>query len=180
MNFCRILRVWDVVSVILCYYNIIWTRICCVLCIFPTLVEACKHEQTIWAHYLLQHATFEISIKWPRVNSCALCWVKSIVPLVISMTLYNTESLHLHSNNDISSQFQANIMPKRKRERISDPAKNKQSLPTCIIRVTSLSDHCRCTALSQVSDTLQQICEIRDKRGHTFPIVDSFLISYAI
>ena len=42
--------------------------------------------------------------------------------------------------------------------------KNKQSLPTCIIRVTSLSDHGRFTTRSQVSDTLQHICEIRDIR----------------
>ena len=57
-------------------------------------------------------------------------------------------------------------MPKRKRNRISDPTKNKQSLPTCIIRVTSLSDHGRFTTRSQVSDTLQHIglCEIRDIR----------------
>ena len=71
------------------------------------------------------------------------------------MTLNKTESLRLYSNNDISSQSQVNIMPKRKRDRISDPAKNKQSLPTCIIRVTSLSDHGRFTTRSQVSDTLQ-------------------------
>ena len=81
------------------------------------------------------------------------------------MTLNKTESLRLYSNNDISSQSQVNIMPKRKRDRISDPAKNMQSLPTCIIRVTSLSDHGRFTALSQFSDTLQHnICEIRDIR----------------
>ena len=55
--------------------------------------------------------------------------------------------------------------------------KNKQSLPTCIIRVTSLSDHGRFTTGSQVSDTLQHI--MRDTR-HTFPTVDWFLISYAI
>ena len=57
-------------------------------------------------------------------------------------------------------------MPKIKRDRISDPAKNKQSLPACITRVTSLSDHGHFTALSQVSDTLglQQICELRDVR----------------
>ena len=84
------------------------------------------------------------------------------MPLVISMTLYKTESLRLHSNNDISSQFQVNIM--QKKNVTGDPAKNKQYLPTCIIRVTSLSDHGRFTALSQVSDTLQQICEIRDIR----------------
>ena len=59
------------------------------------------------------------------------------MPPVISMTLNKTESLRLYSNNDISSQSQVNIMPKRKRDRISDPAKNKQSLPTFIIRVTS-------------------------------------------
>ena len=47
------------------------------------------------------------------------------MPLVISMTLYKTESLRLHSNNDISSQFQVNIMTKRKRDRISDPAKKQ-------------------------------------------------------
>ena len=98
------------------------------------------------------------------VNSCAFCGVKSIVPLVISMTLNKTESLRLYSNNDISSQSQVNIMPKRKRDRISDPAKNKQFLPTCIIRVTSLSDHGRFITRSQVSDTLQQICEIRNIR----------------
>ena len=80
------------------------------------------------------------------------------------MTLNKTESLRLHSNNDISSQSQVNIMPKRKRDRISDPVKNKQSLPTCIIRVMSLSDHGRFTTRSQVSDTLQHICEIRDIR----------------
>ena len=84
--------------------------------------------------------------------------------LVISMTLNKTESLRLQSNNDISSQSQVNIMPKRKRDRISDPVKNKQSLPTCIIRVTSLSDHGRFTTRSQPSDTLQHICEIRDIR----------------
>ena len=56
-------------------------------------------------------------------------------------------------------------MPKRKRDRISDPQKIKQSLSTCIIRVTSLSDHGRFTTRSQVSDTLQHIlCEIRDIR----------------
>ena len=71
------------------------------------------------------------------------------MPPVISMTLNKTESLRLYSNNDISSQSQVNIMPKRKRDRISDPAKNKQSLPTCIIRVTSLSDHGRFTTRSQ-------------------------------
>ena len=86
------------------------------------------------------------------------------MPPVISMTLNKTESLRLYSNNDISYQSQVNIMPKRKRDRISDPAKNKQSLPTCIIRVTSLSDHGRFTTRSQVSDTLQHICEIRDIR----------------
>ena len=56
-------------------------------------------------------------------NSCTFCGVESTVPLVISMTLNKTESLRLHSNNDISSQFRVNIMPKRKRDRISDPAK---------------------------------------------------------
>ena len=76
------------------------------------------------------------------------------MPPVISMTLNKTESLGLYSNNDKSSQSQVNIMPKIKRDRISDPAKNKQSLPTCIIRVTSLSDHGRFTTRSQVSDTL--------------------------
>ena len=45
------------------------------------------------------------------------------MPLVTGITLNKTESLHLQSNNDISSQFQVNIMPKRKRDRISDPAK---------------------------------------------------------
>ena len=80
------------------------------------------------------------------------------------MMLNKTESLGLYSNNDISSQSQVNIMPKIKRDRISDPAKNKQSLPTCIIRVTSLSDHGRFTTRSQVSDTLRHICEIRDIR----------------
>ena len=99
--------------------------------LFLSLVEACKHEKTIWAHFLPQHATFELPIKWQLVNSCAFCGVKSIVPPVISMTLNKTESLRLYSNNDISSQSQVNIMPKRKRDRISDPAKNKQSLPTC-------------------------------------------------
>ena len=92
------------------------------------------------------------------------------MPLDISMTLYKTESLRLHSNNDISSQFQVNIMPK-KRDRIYDPAK-KQAISADMRvtslsdhgRVTSLSDHGRFTALSQVSDTLQQICEIRDIR----------------
>ena len=63
--------------------------------------------------------------------------------------------------------------------------KTRQSLPTCIIRVTSLSDHGRFTTRSQVSDTLQHICEIRDIRymrdtRHTFPTVDWFLIPYAI
>ena len=53
-------------------------------------------------------------------------------------------------------------MSKRKRDRISDPANNKQSLQTFIIRLTSLPDHGRFTALSQFSDTLEQICEIRD------------------
>ena len=71
------------------------------------------------------------------------------------MTLNKTESLRLYSNNDISSQSQVNIMPKRKRDRISVRQKNKLSLPTCIIRVTSLSDHGRFTTRSQVSDTLQ-------------------------
>ncbi len=42
--------------------------------------------------------------------------------------------------------------------------KNNQSLPTRIISVTSLSDHGRFTTRSQVSDTLQHICEIRDIR----------------
>ena len=107
------------------------------------------------------------------------------------MTLNKTESLRLHSNNDISSQSQVNIMPKR--DRISYPVKNKQSLPKCIIRVIiiiiiyttymmslsykvcpyliyttymmSLSDHGRFTTRSQLSDTLQHcICEIRDIR----------------
>ena len=73
------------------------------------------------------------------------------MPLVISITLNKTESLRLHSNNDITSQFQVNIMPKRKRDRITDPAKNKQYLPTS---VTSLSDHGRFTALSQVSEKI--------------------------
>ena len=49
------------------------------------------------------------------------------MPLDISMTLYKTESLRLHSNNDISSQFQVNIMPK-KRDRIYDPAKKTSDL----------------------------------------------------
>ena len=44
------------------------------------------------------------------------------MPPVISMTLNKTESLRIYSNNDISSQSQVNIMPKRKRDRISDPA----------------------------------------------------------
>ena len=50
---------------------------------FLSLVEACKHEKTISAHFLPQHATFEIPIKWQRVNSCAFCGGKSIVPPVI-------------------------------------------------------------------------------------------------
>ena len=41
------------------------------------------------------------------------------------MTLNKTESLRLYSNNDISSQSQVNIMPKRKRDRITDPAKKQ-------------------------------------------------------
>ena len=93
------------------------------------------------------------------------------------MTFYKTESLRLHSNNDISSQFQVNIKPKKPWPNIGS-CKNKQYLPTCIIRVTSLSDHVRFTALSQVSDTLQQICEIRDIRIRLY--IDWFLISYAI
>ena len=84
------------------------------------------------------------------------------MPLVISITLYKTESLRLDSDNDISSQFQVNITPKIKRHRTSDPAK-KQAI-SADIRVTSLSDHGRFTALRQVSDTLQQICEIRGIR----------------
>ena len=40
-----------------------------------------------------------------------------MVPLVISTTLYKTESLRLHSNNDISSQFHVNVMPKIKSDR---------------------------------------------------------------
>ena len=83
-----------------------------------------------------------------------------MVPLVISMTLYKTESLRLHSNNDISSQFQVNIMPKK--QCANKGSCKKQAIsPIC---VTSLSDHGRFTALNQVSDTLQQICEKCDIR----------------
>ena len=88
-----------------------------------SLVEPCKHDQTISSYFLPQHATLEIPIKWQRVNSCAFCGIKSIVPLVISMTLNETESLRLLSNNDIPSEFQVNTMPKRKRDRISNLAK---------------------------------------------------------
>ena len=60
-------------------------------------------------------------------------------------------------------------MPKRKRDRVADPTnKSTQSLPTCIVHVTSITDHGCFTPLSQVrgtaSDKLQQICEIRDRR----------------
>ena len=37
----------------------------------------------------------------------------SHVPLLGYIPLYKTESLRLHSNNDISSQFHVNIMPKK-------------------------------------------------------------------
>ena len=47
------------------------------------------------------------------------------MPLVISMMLNKIESLRLQSNNYISSQFQVNTMPKRKPDRMSDPAKKQ-------------------------------------------------------
>ena len=49
-----------------------------------------------------QHATFEIPTEWQRVNSCALCGVKSIVPLVISMTLCKTKSLRLRNDSTMA------------------------------------------------------------------------------
>ena len=65
------------------------------------------------------------------------------MPLVISITLNKTESLRLHSNNDISAD---NVIGAN------------------IFRATSLSDHGCFTVLSQLSEKLQQICEIRDIR----------------
>ena len=85
------------------------------------------------------------------------------MPPVISFTLNKTESLRLHSDNDMSSQIQVNIRPKRKRDRTSDPAKKSN------LCVTSLSDHGRFTALSKVSDIIT--ADMRDTR-HTFPTVD--------
>ena len=92
------------------------------------------------------------------------------MPLVISMTLYKTESLRLHSNNDISSQFQVNIMAQKNvteyriLQKKAIPADIRVTSLSDHGRVTPLSDHGRFTALVQVSDTLQQICEIRDIR----------------
>ena len=59
-------------------------------------------------------------------------------------------------------------MPKRKCERVADhTTKTTQSQPTCIVHVTTISDHGCFTPLSQVRgtarDKLQQICEIRDR-----------------
>ena len=70
--------------------------------------------------------------------------------LVISLKLYKTESLRLQACQ------KENVTEYRILQ------KNKQYLPTCIIRVTSLSDHGRFTALSQVSDTLGAIQVLRN------------------
>ena len=101
------------------------------------------------------------------------------MPLVISMTLNKTESLRLHSSNDISSQFQVHIMPKRKHDRISDPAK-KQAISadrhhSCDVLIWSWSFYSSDSASSQRHIT----ADVRDTR-HTFPTVDWFLISYAV
>ncbi len=123
-------------------------------------------------------ATLEIPIKWQRVNSCAFCGVKNIVHLVNSMTLYKTESLRLHSNSDISSKFQVNIMPKK-------PWPNIRSC-------TKTSNLCRHASFvwrtyqfwswsfySSESSQWHITADMRDTR-HTFPTVDWFLILYAI
>ena len=93
------------------------------------------------------------------------------------MTLNKTESLRLYSNNDISSQSQVNIMPKRKRDRISDPAK-KQAISanihnSCDVLIWSWSFY------NSESSQWHIAAYMRDTR-HTFPTVDWFLISYAI
>ena len=59
-------------------------------------------------------------------------------------------------------------MGKRKRSHSADPAAPKQSPPTCILHVLSISDHGSFTPLSQgkgpVSEKLQQLHSIRDRR----------------
>ena len=112
--------------------------------------------------------------------------------------LYKTESLRLHSNNDISSQFQVYIMPNRKRDRA---AKKKQSLPTCIMWLNWGTGVNYCgrnsserSCMSSAAGNLIRIwswsfyssessrwhikADMRDTR-HTFPTVDWCLISYA-
>ena len=92
------------------------------------------------------------------------------------MMLYKTESLRLHSNNDISSQFQVNIMPKKPWPNIGSCKKQTISADmhhSCDVLIWSWSFY------SSESGQWHITADMRDMR-HTFPTVDWFLISYAI
>ena len=92
------------------------------------------------------------------------------------MTLYKTESLRLHSNNDISSKFQVNIKPQ----------KTWPNIGSCKKQAISADMHHSCDVLiwsrpfySSESSQWHITADMRDTR-HTNPTVDWFLISFAI
>ena len=99
------------------------------------------------------------------------------------MTLYKTESLLLHSNNDISSQFQINIMPQKNvtEYRILQKTSNL-CRHSCDVLIWSWSCDVLISSWSFYSSWSSQwhiTADMWDTQ-HTFPTVDWFLISYAI